>query len=297
MTLDAAIEAFLAHLAVERGLAPATIEAYGRDLTELTRTTGEVEPGALDAATLRRHLARLESRGLGAASRARALSSVAGLLAFLRAEGLVGIDPVSDLARPRRGRRVPRVLSVAEVERLIQAPDPSPLGIRDRAILEVLYAGGLRVSELVGLCLEDLALRARVCRVYGKGRRQRLALLGDPAVAWLERYLAEVRPPWVRKAETDAVFVSRRGRSITRQAVWYRIRHWARRAGIERDITPHVLRHSFATHLLDGGADLRLVQELLGHADIGTTEIYTHVSRERLHSVVERSHPRGTAGR
>jgi integrase/recombinase XerD len=297
LNLDAAIESFLTHLAVERGLAPSTIEAYGRDLSSLAATTGEAEIAAVDAAAVRRHLDRLDRKGIGASTRARALSAIAGLLAFLRAEGLLASDPMADVERPRRGRRVPRVLSVEQVERLILAPDDSPLGIRDRAILEVLYAGGLRVSELCGLRLGDLELEARVCRVTGKGRRQRLAPLGDPAVVCLNRYLEEVRPRWLRDTATDAVFVSRRGSAVTRQAVWYRLRHHALAAGIERRITPHVLRHCFATHLLEGGADLRMVQEMLGHADIGTTEIYTHVSRERLHSVVERSHPRGQARR
>ena len=297
MKLDAAIESFLAHLAVERGLAPSTVEAYGRDLSSLARTTGEVEIAAIDATCVRRHLDRLDRLGNSAATRARALSAIAGLLAFLRAEGALDADPLADIERPRRGRRVPHVFSVEQIERLIHAPDDSPLGIRDRAILEVLYAGGLRVSELCGLRIGDLELEARVCRVTGKGRRQRLALLGDPAVARLSRYLEEVRPRWAKHAASDAVFVSRRGAPMTRQAVWYRIRHHALAAGIERRITPHMLRHSFATHLLEGGADLRVVQEMLGHADIGTTEIYTHVSRKRLHSVVERSHPRGQARR
>jgi integrase/recombinase XerD len=297
LTLDLAIEAFLSHLAVERGLAASTIEAYGRDLAALAETSHGADVEALDAALMRRHLDRLATNGLSGASRARALSATAQLLAFLRNEGLLSGDALADVDRPRRGRKVPRVLGVGDVERLIEAPDDSPLGVRDRAILEVLYAGGLRVSELVHLAVGDLQLEARVCRVFGKGRRERLAPLGDPAVERLQTYLAEVRPRWLKDPSCDALFISRRGTSITRQAVWYRIRHYGVCAGIEQRITPHILRHSFATHLLEGGADLRLVQELLGHADIGTTEIYTHVSRERLHSVVERSHPRGQAGR
>lgn len=296
MTLDRAIDAFLAHLAVERGLAQGTVEAYGRDLAELSCTAPGAAVAALDRELLRRHLDRLEKRRLSAGSRARALSAIAQLLSFLRAEGQLEHDPLAEVERPRRGRRVPRVLSVSEVERLIQAPDEGPLGIRDRAILETLYAAGLRISELVGLRLADLRLESRVCSVFGKGRRERLAPLGEPAVAWLERYLAEVRPVFARDRSVNEIFLSRRGAPITRQAVWYRLRAHARCAGIESRITPHVLRHSFATHLLEGGADLRMVQELLGHADIGTTEIYTHVSRERLHQVVERGHPRGGTG-
>jgi integrase/recombinase XerD len=293
MRIDAAIEAFRTHLAVERGLASTTIEAYTRDLTALAASVGDVDVVAVDPAALRRHLARLERAGNGAATRGRALSAISRLFAFLRAEGVLVEDPVAEIARPRRARRVPVVLSVEEVTRLLEAPDDSPLGIRDRAILEVFYAAGLRVSELVGLRLPELRLEARACRVQGKGRRERLAPLGEPAVAWLSRYLAEVRPHWVRDPSEERVFVSRRGHGLTREAVWHRIRLHARAAGIRQRITPHVLRHSFATHLLEGGADLRAVQEMLGHADIGTTEIYTHVSRDRLRRLVESRHPRG----
>ena len=293
MRLDAAIEAFRTHLAVERGLAPSTVAAYARDLAALAETTDGCEVSAIDAAALRGHLARLEARGNAGATRARALSAIAQLLAFLRAEGLLANDPVAELERPKRGRRVPRVLGAEQVVALIEAPDDSPLGIRDRAMLETLYAAGLRVSELTGMRVGDLQLESRYCSVFGKGRRERLAPLGDPAVACLRRWLEDVRPAWVAGKTSDTVFVSRRGASLTRQAVWYRIRHWARQSGAVGHITPHVLRHSFATHLLEGGADLRVVQEMLGHADIGTTEIYTHVSRERLHALVESRHPRG----
>ena len=160
-----------------------------------------------------------------------------------------------------------------------------------------INATGLRVTELVSLRLSDLQLEGRVCRVYGKGRRERVAFLGEPAVVWVSRYLEEVRPRWIRNPGNEVVFASPRGKGLSRQAVWYRIRHYARSAGIEHRITPHVLRHSFATHLLEGGADLRVVQEMLGHSDIGTTEIYTHVSRKRLHALVESRHPRGGPSR
>lgn len=298
MRLDNAIDAFLTHLAVERGLAQATIEAYGRDLATLAKTLGDRAVGELNAKRIRHHLERLEEQGISATSRNRALSAISQLLRYLRAEGAIQADPLADVDRPKRGRGIPHVLGIQEIENLIEAPDTTcALGVRDRAILEVMYAGGLRVSELVGLKLEDLLLESRVCRVFGKGRQQRLAPLGEPAVEWLSRYLKDVRPDWVGDDAPDYVFITRRrgGGGVTRQAIWYRIRHYARLAGIERKITPHVLRHSFATHLLEGGADLRVVQEMLGHADIGTTEIYTHVSRERLHNVVERSHPRGDA--
>ena len=295
MIVDSAIEAFLAHLAVERGLSPATVEAYGRDLGVFAQSVGEREVNGIRASDLRRHFARLEARGNAASTRARAQSAIAQLLAFLRGEGLLAADPLAELARPRRGRRIPRVLSRREVTALIEAPDDSPLGLRDRALLEILYAAGLRVSELVTLRLSDLHLESRSFTVQGKGRRERLALLGEPAVHWLSRYLQEVRPRWAKDDKGERVFVSQRSASLSRQAIWYRIRHYGRQAGITQMITPHVLRHSFATHLLEGGADLRAVQEMLGHADIGTTEIYTHVSRKRLHDLIESRHPRGGA--
>ncbi len=293
MNLHSAIDSFLTHLAVERGLAPSTLEAYGRDLAALARSLGDVSVAAIDARSLRRHFSRLEAQGHAAVTRARAQSAISRLLAFLRGEGVLVNDPLAELGRPRRGRRVPRVLSGQEVTALIEAPDESPLGIRDRAMFEILYAAGLRVSELVGLRLSDLYLDSRTCRVQGKGRRERLALLGEPAVHWLSRYLEEIRPGWLRRAGDDHVFISQRGTNLTRQSVWYRIRHYGRKLGVAQKINPHVLRHSFATHLLEGGADLRAVQEMLGHADIGTTEIYTHVSRKRLHDLVESRHPRG----
>jgi integrase/recombinase XerD len=291
--LEVAIDAFLTHLAVERGLSPATVEAYGRDLAGLVRSVGAVAVERVDAGAVRRHLEALEARGCSASTRNRALSAISRLLAYLRSEGVLRGDPLADLERPRPARRVPAVLGLDEVEALIAAPDETPLGIRDRALLEVLYAAGLRVSELCSMRLADLQLEARCCTVQGKGRRQRLALLGEPAVARLSRYLEEVRPAWIRGAGPEQVFVSRRGGALTRQAVWYRIRHYGRVVGMAHKLTPHVLRHSFATHLLEGGADLRVVQEMLGHADIGTTEIYTHVSRRRLRELVERRHPRG----
>jgi integrase/recombinase XerD len=295
--LDTGIDLYLDYLAVERGLAASTVEAYGRDLCAFAESVGSGQVRELRPADVRSHLERLERSGQGAATRARALSALSGLLAYLRSTGALDSDPLADVERPRRGRRVPRVLGLEEVTRLIEAPDDSAVGIRDRTMLEVLYAAGLRVSELTGLVLGDVELEARVCRVLGKGRKQRLAPLGDSAARWIERYLSEVRPLWTHDLRVQQVFLSRRGGSLSRQAVWYRIRHWAGVAGIEREITPHVLRHSFATHLLDGGADLRAVQEMLGHADIGTTEIYTHVSRERLHDLVDARHPRGAGPR
>jgi integrase/recombinase XerD len=292
---DAASDAFLAHLAVERGLSQATIEAYGRDLASLATTLGEVEVEGIDASSLRAHVERLAERGLAGSTRARSLSAISRLFAWLRAERVLVHDPLADLDRPKQSRKIPQVLSIEEVVALVRAPDESDLGLRDRALLELLYAAGLRVSEATSLRLADLQLASRSLTVLGKGRRQRLALVGEAAVAALERYLAEVRPRWVRDAEVAEVFVTSRGAGMTRQAVWYRLRVYGLQVGVAHKLTPHVLRHSFATHLLEGGADLRIVQEMLGHADIGTTEIYTHVSQKRLHELVNARHPRGDA--
>ena len=279
VNLGVAIDAFLTHLSVERGLSAATVEAYGRDLAALAERVGDVDGrrtrrGGAARARGRARAARL----CAAATRARSLSAVARLLAWLRAEGELASDPLADLARPKRGRKVPKVLSAQEALALVRAPDETDLGLRDRALLEVMYAAGLRVSELTSLRLADLQLASRSFTVQGKGRRERLALLGEPAVRAIERYLAEVRPRWVRHGDVPELFVSARGAKLTRQAVWYRIRSYGRALGIAHKLTPHVLRHSFATHLLEGGADLRIVQEMLGHADIGTTEIYTRES-------------------
>jgi integrase/recombinase XerD len=289
----AEIDAVVGDLAVERGVAPATIEAYGRDLAAFSAGVGDALVSQLDAEQIRRHVEALGARGCGPASRARALSALARFFAYLRAEGKLALDPLADLDRPRPRQRVPKVLSREEVEALVRAPDESALGIRDRALLELLYAAGLRVSELVGLELDGLALAERSCTVVGKGRKQRRVLFGEPAAHWLARWLDEVRPRWARFSRSPHVFLSQRGSALSRQAVWYRIRAYGLQLGIGHRLTPHVLRHSFATHLLEGGADLRAVQELLGHADIGTTEIYTHVSRARLRELVDARHPRG----
>jgi integrase/recombinase XerD len=301
--IDACIDGFLTYGAVERGLAPRTLEAYGRDLSRFA--------AYLDALGLRRlrdvrreHLTgfvgELEGRGLSARSRARALVAVRRLLRHAGQEGVLSLDPSRDLAAPRLPRTLPRVLRSDESAALIGAAgDDLPLGVRDRAMLEVLYGAGLRVSELVGLVLGALDRRAGLLRVVGKGNKERIVPLGEPALESLDVYLEEARPLLARSARRacDAVFLSRRGAAMTRQNFFQRLRAAARRAGIPSDrVSPHVLRHAFATDLLEGGADLRAVQSMLGHADLSTTQIYTHVSRARLRETVEQRHPRG-AGR
>ena len=300
----AAVDSFLTHASVERGLSPRTIEAYGRDLARFAghlESAGVHRLGDVRREHLTGYVAELERRGLGARSRARALVAArrllrhAGATAVLDGEGGLGVRS------PRVDQTLPRTLRPDESAALIAAADPGePLGLRDRAMLEVLYAAGLRVSELVSLPLGAVDQRAGVLRVIGKGRRERLVPLGTPALEALETYLNEERPALARAGArpSDAVFLTRRGRAMTRQNFFVRIRRLALQAGMPAArVSPHVLRHAFATDLLDGGADLRAVQSMLGHADLSTTQIYTHVSQPRLRETVERRHPRGRPGR
>ncbi len=298
--IEGAIDAFLAHASVERGLSPRTIEAYGRDLARFAEF---LERGGVDRVSVvrREHLTSfssfLEGEGLGPRSRARALVSVRRLL---RHHGILNGrdgDPLEGLVSPSFQTPLPRVLRPDETAALIEAPDSSTvLGLRDRSMLEVLYGAGLRVSELVGLCLGAIDRRSGLLRVMGKGRRERIVPLGASALDILDLYLETARPSLAQKSspDCDQVYLTQRGRGMTRQNFFCRIRVAARVAGISSDrISPHVLRHAFATDLLEGGADLRAVQSMLGHADLATTEVYTHVSRARLRDIVERRHPRG----
>lgn len=302
--LHAAVDGFLAHAAVERGLAPRTLEAYGRDLARFAahlEGAGVRRVADLSGEHVRGFARALASEGLAPRSRARALSAVRRWLRHCGARGGLRGDPLVGLESPRLPRALPRVLRPDETEALIRAAAPDGvLGLRDRAMLEVLYGAGLRVSELVELPLSALNRRAGLVRIRGKGGRERLVPLGEPALAALAEWLEHGRPrlsrPGARAGE--AVFLSRRGAPMTRQNFFARLRQLARRAGIPSDrVSPHVLRHAFATDLLEGGADLRAVQAMLGHADLSTTQIYTHVSRGRLRELVDRHHPRGAGGR
>jgi integrase/recombinase XerD len=296
------VDGFLAHLAVERGLARNTLEAYARDLARLVahlERSGVVEPAAIRPEHLRRFAEALAAEGLGPSSRARTLVATRRFVRHLLALGVVEWDPAEGLLAPRQAQRLPRVLRADETEALLTAAavDEGPLALRDRAMLEVLYGAGLRVSELVSLPLAGLDRRAGCVRVRGKGGRERIVPLGEPAVTALEAWLADGRAALAACARrpSDAVFLSRHGTAMTRQNFFVRLRLMARRAGLPSDrVSPHVLRHSFATDLLEGGADLRAVQAMLGHADRATTQIYTHVSRSLLRETVERHHPRGT---
>jgi integrase/recombinase XerD len=304
VTLATAVSSFLEHASVERGLSPRTIEAYGRDLDRFVGFLGA--RGVLRPKDVaREHLAQfseaLAREGLGARSRARAMVSTRRWLRHLGMVGALDVDPTDGVVHPRFEQPLPRVLRPDETTALIHAIDDStPLGLRDRAMLEVLYGAGLRVSELVSLHLGGYQRRAGVLRVRGKGDKERIVPIGAPAMEVLDAYLERGRPALATAATegTDAVFLSRRGTAMTRQNFFLRLRDIARKSGIPSDrVSPHVLRHAFATDLLEGGADLRAVQAMLGHADLSTTQIYTHVSQRRLRSTVEEKHPRGAGNR
>jgi integrase/recombinase XerD len=288
-------EAYLDHLRVERGLAQNSLEAYGRDVERLRAFAAGQRRDVLGLtqADVVEFLAGLRAEGLAPRSVARTLHALRGLYRFAVREGRLENDPMENLKAPRVFKALPRYLSASQVEALLAAPDVGdPLGVRDRAMLEVLYATGLRVSELTGLRASDVDLEVGLLTCIGKGGKERLVPLGRVARRWVERYLAEVRPALTRRRAAETLFVSQRGGRLSRMGVWGIVRRHALAAGVERVLTPHVLRHSFATHLLERGADLRSLQAMLGHADISTTQIYTHVTRERLRQVYDAFHPR-----
>jgi integrase/recombinase XerD len=291
------MEPFLDYLSFERGLSERTLAAYQRDLGKLFRFLqgrGRSDPGTITSMDLREFVYELNDSGLAPSSIRRAISSLRTYFAFLLEEGLLTSDPSERLESPRAGRPLPEVLSVEEVLRMLESPAPDhSMYWRDRSILEVLYATGVRVSELVTLKLVDLELEEGFCTVFGKGSKERMVPLGSPARGALERYLREVRPSLDRGRGRGVVFLNLRGNPLTRMTIWNLVRKAALEAGIHRSVSPHTLRHTFATHLPEGGADLAAVQELLGHADISTTQIYTHVDREYLREIHRTFHPRG----
>ena len=300
LSLDRAVDRYLEHLAVERGLSVHTLNAYARDLASFVEFVEKLGCRSVDEVRrdhVVRYLAALERR-LAPSSRARNISALRGLFRFLVREGALGASPLRDL-RPARARPgIPRCLGIGEIERrpeAIGADAGDPLAVRDRAMVELMYASGLRVSELVGLDAGRVNVREGFVTVVGKGDKERAVPVGRRALAWLRRYLAESRPQLDSGGRARRLFVGRRGRPLTRQAFWKRLRGHAAAAGLD-GVTPHVLRHSFATHLLDGGADLRAVQMMLGHADLSTTQIYTHVATRRLREVHGRHHPRTKMG-
>lgn len=278
---------------VAQALSPHTVNAYLTDLKGMVQAVGK--PLSLTGKPdIERYLVQWTEMGANPRSLARFLSALRRFCRLMIAEGRLREDPTLDLMRPRQGRPLPKDLSEADVESLLAAPETTSMtGLRDRVMLEVLYACGLRVSELVGLTVDEPNLRAGFLRVRGKGGKERLVPLGEVARDWLLEYLRSARPELVRGNLTDALFPSRQGGFMTRQNFWYAIKGYARQAGIERPLSPHTLRHAFATHLLNHGADLRVVQMLLGHSDLATTQIYTHVARARLQALHEQHHPRG----
>jgi integrase/recombinase XerD len=296
LALSSAREAYLTYALTERGLSRHSIDAYARDLDDFIRFIarhGATRPAAIHRAGITLYLLSLRRRGRAPSSVARHLAAIRGWTAFLLREGTIADDPALDVAPARLPQRLPAVLAVDEVERLLAQPrGHSALALRDRAILELLYAAGLRVSELVALDVGDVHLGPEYVRCLGKGSKERIVPIGTPAVRAVQRYLAAARPALARGRPRAALFLNRRGARLTRQCVWMLLRAYAARAGIRRQFGPHTLRHSFATHLLEGGADLRAVQEMLGHASVATTQKYTHLTRSRLREVYRRAHPR-----
>lgn len=290
---NALLDRFIDTLWLESGLSRNTLSAYRSDLEALTVWLKE-SPDKATRSQLQNYFASCVSQGARPRSTARMLSSLRRFYRYLLREGLITDDPSALLESPKLGRPLPKSLSEEQVEKLLQAPDISTsLGLRDRAMLETLYATGLRVSELVSLNVQQVNLQSGVVRVVGKGDKERLVPLGEEAIEWLQRYVGQARRELLHGHSSDALFPTARGAAMTRQAFWHNLKRYAQIAGIETHLSPHSLRHAFATHLLNHGADLRVVQMLLGHADLSTTQIYTHVARERLKSLHARHHPRG----
>jgi integrase/recombinase XerC len=294
-SMHPSIDAFINHLRTERQASTHTIRSYEDDLelygVYVTQFRGtDANPLSVDPARLRRYSAWLASRGYAPSTIARRLASLRSFFRFMRRQGLVGADPAAGLRNPKQPKRLPRLLRIDEVIRLLDGvPVDTPAGIRDRAMLETLYGGGLRVSELVGLNLDDLDADSDLVRVRGKGRRERLCPIGGMAAGWIRRWIALRRP---RRAQETAVFLNQRGTRLTTRSVGRLLEAHLLRAGLVDAASPHTLRHSFATHLLDSGADLRSVQELLGHRNLTTTQIYTHVTQDRILDIYYEAHPR-----
>ncbi|HHO75426.1 MAG TPA: site-specific tyrosine recombinase XerD [Deltaproteobacteria bacterium] len=291
----ALIDSYVEYLTVERSAPENTITAYENDLRQFVSWLEEnaTTVDQVHRADLAHYTSYCTKRKLKTTSICRSLSTIRQFYRFLLDEGVVHADPTRDMASPKRGKYLPDILSMEEVESLLSSPNVStPLGIRDKAMLEILYATGLRVTELVGLKINNLNMNVGFLICLGKGNKERLVPMGETAQRWVGEYILTVRPSLV-KASSDVLFCSNRGSAMTRQNFWYMIKRYAHTAGIFKSISPHVLRHSFATHLLAGGADLRSLQMMLGHADISTTQIYTHVTAVRLKEIHEKYHPRG----
>ncbi len=294
--MSALVDAYLSHLAVERRLSPNTVESYGRDLSHLLQFAAGLEQAVegLDRRALEALVRQLMGEGRSPASVARAVACFRGFYRFLVVSGHRTVNPADDLRAPKAWKTLPKCLSVEDVDTLLAAPDiTAPRGLRDRALIEVLYATGLRVTELITLKPQDVNLESGYLTTTGKGRKQRLVPLGDEAASWVVRYLKESRPVLLKQRSSTRLFVNARGGSgLTRVGFWKILKGYGRQAGLSVTLSPHVLRHSFATHLLDRGADLRAIQMMLGHSDLSTTQIYTHILEARLRAVYDRFHPR-----
>ncbi|NYF24455.1 integrase/recombinase XerD [Sporosarcina sp. JAI121] len=292
-----ALEDYIHFLKVERQLAGNTVVSYKRDIDEylvFMEKAGYESIDEVDRSTILSHLQRLKEGGKSARTVSRHISSIRSFHQFLLREKVTTQDPTVHLELPKLEQKLPRVLSMDEIDRLIEAPDRSkPQGVRDTALLEILYGTGMRVSELIGLNMDDIHLSMGFVRVFGKGGKERIIPLGGKSITACKRYIEEARPGFIKKQKgAEALFVNMRGTRLTRQGCWKLLNGHALKAGIHKELTPHILRHTFATHLVENGADLRAVQEMLGHADISTTQIYTHVSRSRLKEVYVKFHPR-----
>lgn len=294
---DALIDQYLNYLLVEKGLSQKTLDAYSRDIIRYRNFLVENKSTVFseeDTPLILKHLILLRKAGLAARSRARHLVAIRGFYRFLVQEKILRKDPARLIDLPKSGLKLPHVLSTGEIEGLLEAPNTDkPIGIRDAAMLELLYAAGLRVSELINLKLQDINLEAGFVRIFGKGSRERIVPIGGHARDKIISYLKTVRSSHAKQSSSPYVFTARGGKPMTRQGFWKLLRRYAMRAGLNKKITPHSLRHSFASHLLEGGADLRAVQIMLGHVDISTTQIYTHVTRDHLKKLHQKFHPRG----
>jgi len=295
--LDHLIDQYLNYLLTEKGLSQTTLDSYSRDLLryhDFLKQHGIDNITKTDTAIILKHMIALRNAGLGARSRARHLVSIRGFYRFLFNEKIIKTDPSRLVDLPKLSLKLPDVLAVDEVSRLLKTPDTDkPLGARDAAMLELLYAAGLRVSELVNLKLQDINLEAGFVRVMGKGSKERVVPIGQHAKTKIEKYIENYRGPALKNKLSTYLFIARAGKPISRQGFWKLLRRYADQARIHKKISPHSLRHSFATHLLEGGADLRAVQVMLGHVDISTTQIYTHVTRKHLQELHQKYHPRG----
>lgn len=296
--MDEYVQAFYRYLLIDLGRSQNTIINYQRDLTKFVNYLGQekIKIQDVDRKKIQEYLYLLHQEGYATSSTARMISSLRQFFLFLLREGICQTNPMSLIDLPKKNKRLPKAIQMDQINLLLNAPDlNSHWGIRDRAILETMYATGLRVSELINLKLVDLHLDLGFIQTIGKGNKERIIPLGDEAIYWLKKYIEEVRHLFLANGKEGTcpyVFITQRGKAFTRQGIWKKIKRYTQEVGMDSSISPHVLRHSFATHLLENGADLRLVQELLGHADISTTQIYTHISKHRLQEVYRRAFPR-----